>query len=48
MEEPGTLHLIEDDLRPSWVEEWAALGTGEIEAYLAKHLAFLVYLDEAA
>jgi hypothetical protein len=48
MEECGTLHLIEDDLRPSWIEEWAEAGIGEIEAYLAKHLAFLTYLDDAA
>jgi hypothetical protein len=48
MEERGTLHLIEDDLKSSWVDDWAALGIGEIEAYLAKHLAFLAYLDETA
>ena len=47
MEERGTLHVIEDDLAVSWVEQWAAQGVGEIEEYLAKHLAFLVYLDEA-
>lgn len=48
MEERGTLHLIEDDLKTSWVEDWAAGGIGEIESYLAKHLAFLTYLDESA
>jgi hypothetical protein len=47
MEDRGTLHLIEDDLKTSWVEDWAAGGIGEIEAYLAKHLAFLTYLDES-
>ena len=47
MEERGTLHVIEDDLAVSWVEQWATQGVGEIEEYLAKHLAFLVYLDEA-
>jgi hypothetical protein len=48
MDERGTLHLIEDDLQTSWVELWAAGGIREIEAYLAKHLAFLAYLDETA
>ena len=47
MEERGTLHVIEDDLAVSWVEQWAAQGIGEIEEYLAKHLAFLAYLDES-
>ena len=32
----------------SWVEVWAAGGICEIEEYLAKHLAFLTYLDETA
>lgn len=44
----GTFHLIEDDLAESWVEEWIASGTEAIEIYLAKHLAFLGYLDDAA
>src|SRR5581483_8525824 len=48
MDDRGTLHLIEDDLKQSWVEVWAAGGLREIEAYLAKHLAFLTYLDETA
>lgn len=47
MDERGTLHVIENDLSVSWVEQWATQGIGEIEAYLAKHLAFLVYLDES-
>ena len=47
MEEGGTLHVIEDDLSASWVEQWAIQGIGELEDYLAKHLAFLTYLDEA-
>ncbi|HEY2325940.1 MAG TPA: hypothetical protein VGH52_00480 [Gaiellaceae bacterium] len=46
-QERGTLHVIEDDLAVSWVEQWAREGVGEIEDYLAKHLAFLVYLDES-
>jgi hypothetical protein len=48
MDMRGTLHLIEDDLRESWVEDWAGDGVAAIEEYLAKHLAFLSYLDDAA
>jgi hypothetical protein len=48
MDEIGTFHRIEDDLAPSWVEEWAADGVAAIEEYLAKHLAFLSYLDDVA
>jgi len=42
----GILHRIEDDLTETWVEDLAQDGVDEIEAYLAKHLAFLTYLDE--
>ena len=42
----GILHRIEDDLAESWVAEWAGSGVDAIEAYLAKHLAFLSFLDE--
>jgi hypothetical protein len=48
MDEPGALHLIEDDLGEGWVDDMVAGGIEAIEDYLAKHLAFLVYLDEAA
>jgi hypothetical protein len=48
MELRGKLHRIEDDLSETWVTEWAGTGTEAIEAYLAKHLAFLTYLDDAA
>ena len=47
MDERGILHKIEDDLAESWVERWAEGGVGEIEAYLAKHLAFETYLDDS-
>ena len=47
MEVRGILHRIEDDLSETWVEEWAAGGVREIEGYLAKHLAFLTFLDES-
>jgi hypothetical protein len=43
--ERGILHQIEDDLSATWVEEWAASGVRELESYLAKHLAFLSFLD---
>ena len=48
MDERGTFHRIEDDLAESWVEQWAGAGVEAIEEYLAKHLAFLTYLDDAA
>ena len=48
MEVRGILHRIEDDLSETWVEDWAEGGVREIEGYLAKHLAFLSYLDEAS
>jgi hypothetical protein len=48
MDDCGALHLIEDDLAETWLEELAGDGVREIERYLAKHLAFLTYLDEAS
>ena len=39
------LHFIEDDLAESWVEDWAGVGVRELEALLAKHAAFLGYLE---
>ena len=45
MNEPG-LHYMEDDLDDEWLEEWARAGVAAIEAYLAKHAAFLAYLDD--
>ena len=39
------LHYIEDDLSESWVEDWAGAGVAEIEVYLAKHAAFLSFLE---
>jgi hypothetical protein len=38
-------HYIEDDLAETWVEDWAAVGISELEVLLAKHAAFLGYLD---
>jgi hypothetical protein len=39
------LHRIEDDLSETWVEDWAGAGVLEIEALLAKHAAFLSFLE---
>ena len=47
MDERGVLHRIEDDLAETWVEDFAAEGVNALEAYLAKHLAFLSFLDDA-
>lgn len=44
MSERG-LHRIEDDLSESWIEDWAGAGVAEIEALLAKHAAFLTFLE---
>jgi hypothetical protein len=47
MDDRGILHRIEDDLTETWVAELASEGVDSIESYLAKHLAFLTFLDEA-
>jgi hypothetical protein len=41
----GCLHYIVNDLSETWLEDWAGVGMAEIEAYLAKHAAFLRFLD---
>ncbi len=46
MSERG-LHSIGDDLSDSWLEDWVAVGLAEIEALLAKHAAFLGFLEAA-
>ncbi|NUR75017.1 MAG: hypothetical protein HOQ28_01865 [Thermoleophilia bacterium] len=48
MEDCGTIHRIEEDLSSTWVEDWAEGGVQAIESYLAKHLAFLSFLDETS
>ena len=45
MSERG-LHRIEDDLAETWLEDWAGAGVAEIEDYLAKHAAFLSFLED--
>jgi hypothetical protein len=41
------LHRIEDELGEHWLGCWIEDGIAEIEAYLAKHAAFLSFLDTA-
>jgi hypothetical protein len=48
MDGRGVLHLIEDDLSDTWVEDWAGAGVLAIEDYLEKHAAFLTFLDDVA
>jgi hypothetical protein len=48
MDDRGILHRIEDDLTDTWVEDLASDGVMSIETYLAKHLAFLTFLDDSA
>ena len=48
MDERDTLHRVEDDLRETWIDEWSGAGVEAIEEYLAKHLAFQSFLDDAA
>jgi hypothetical protein len=44
MSERG-LHRIEDDLADTWLEDWAGAGVAEIEDFLAKHAAFLRFIE---
>ena len=47
MSERG-LHRIEDDLAETWLEDWAGAGVAEMEDFLAKHAAFLAFLESHA
>jgi hypothetical protein len=40
------LHPIDDDLSESWLEEFAAQGLAEVEAYLRKHSDFQSFLED--
>jgi hypothetical protein len=44
MEERG-FHRIEDELGESWLEQWLEQGLALLESYLAKHAAFVDYLE---
>jgi hypothetical protein len=46
MSERG-IHSIADDLSDTWLEDWAGAGVLEIEEYLAKHAAFLAFLESS-
>jgi hypothetical protein len=46
MDDCGILHRIEEDLCENWLEAWAEGGVRAIEDYLAKHLAFLSFLED--
>ena len=48
MEPVGTLYRIEDDLSQDWLAALAGDGVSELESYLAKHLAFLSFLEDGA
>lgn len=41
------LHRIEDEIGDGRFERWLESGLERIEAYLAKHAAFLAYLEAA-
>ena len=43
----GVLHRIEDDLAENWLEAWVDDGVRAMDSYLAKHLAFLTFLDDS-
>ena len=48
MDECGIVHRIEDDLADDSLSAWVEGGVQAIEQYLAKHLAFLSYLEDSA
>ena len=39
------LHSISDDLSETWLEDWIGAGINEMLEYLAKHAAFLAFLE---
>ena len=43
----GDLHRIEDEIGEGSIESLLETGVEKIEAYLAKHAAFLAYLEAA-
>ena len=45
--EDGSLHRIEDEIDEGWLDSWLEAGLEKIESYLAKHAAFLAYLEAA-
>ena len=45
MENQRGLHRIEDELGESWLHEWLEQGLATLEADLAKHAAFVDFLE---
>jgi hypothetical protein len=43
--EEGGLHPVAEEIEDGWLHEWIGRGLAELESYLAKHAAFLRYLD---
>jgi hypothetical protein len=43
--EERPLHRIEDDLGETWLQQWLEQGLVLLEAYLAKHAAFIDFLE---
>jgi hypothetical protein len=37
--------VLDIDVDQVWLREWTQAGLAELESYLAKHAAFLAYLD---
>ena len=42
------LHRIDNEIRDGWLEEWVDEGVEQIETFLAKHAAFLAFLEHRA
>ncbi len=42
------MHRIDDEIRDGWIEVWVDEGVDQIEAFLAKHAAFLAFLEHRA
>jgi hypothetical protein len=43
---PQCFHAIEAELEDGWLSGWVADGIAELEAYLARQVAFFAYLEE--
>jgi hypothetical protein len=44
MDEPA-VHRIEDELGERWLQQWLEQGLAVLEVYLAKHAAFIDFLE---
>jgi hypothetical protein len=43
--EESAVHRIEDELGERWLQQWLEQGLAGLEAYLAKHAAFIDFLE---